>query len=83
MSLGYIPKKSWNTEERQVVKQLFKEEIEVGKSTLEKCKHIVKQCNALQSRTANQVKAWVSSKIKKERSFTWKRSLSLVSKYII
>lgn len=85
MSLGYIPRKSWTTEERKAAKQIFKDEIEVGKSpSLNKCKNVIKQCNALQSRTPNQVKAWVSNKIKKRDEFSrGKGYYQYVIKYIL
>lgn len=69
MSLGFVPRKSWTTEERRDAHKWFKDNIESGKSpTLETCKKIIKKCDSLKSRTPNQVKAWVTNKIKNKYS---------------
>lgn len=66
MSLGYVARKSWTTEERKAAKNIFQDNITSRKSpSLEKCKEILKNCYELQSRTPAQIKAWVNNHIKK------------------
>lgn len=85
MSLGFIPRRSWTTEERQAANQWFMDNIQSSNSpTLEKCKSIIKECRALQSRTPNQLKAYITNKInKKVVSSRGKGYYDYISKFLL
>ncbi|KAG5888124.1 hypothetical protein JTB14_019895 [Gonioctena quinquepunctata] len=69
MSLGYVSRRSWTTEERNAVRHYFKENIECKSSpTLHSCKSVVIKCDALRNRTAAQLKAWVNNQIKEKKT---------------
>lgn len=65
MYLGYIPRRSWSTEERCAAKVFFVEEINNGTTpSMDKCRLAIKNSQELNKRTPVQLKTWVQNYIK-------------------
>lgn len=65
MYLGYVPRRSWTTEERHAAKNCFVEEINKGiVPSMEKCRLTIKNKEELKMRTPIQLRTWIKHHIK-------------------
>lgn len=65
MSLRYVPRRSWSTEERNAGKRFFMEEIKTCYSpSMEKCRLAVNTKQELKLRTPTQIRTWITNLIR-------------------
>ncbi|CAH1173849.1 unnamed protein product [Phaedon cochleariae] len=68
MYLGYVPRKSWTTEERHAARKYFQSEFSKCMSpTSSRCFSAVKDVEELKNRTPRQLKAWIHNEINKSK----------------
>ncbi|KAG5890674.1 hypothetical protein JTB14_011640 [Gonioctena quinquepunctata] len=73
---GKISRRSWNTPERTLVEDVFKEHIHINEiPSLMECKMAIKSSSTLESRTPTQLRAWVANQIKKKSTKTSKNRI--------